>query len=53
MSPGSSKIKIREDGTIAGCYGTGKPIWPNRCEDCAVHSDCVCKDVTVKKDGKK
>jgi hypothetical protein len=36
------KIKIREDGTVAGCYGTGNPIWPNRCEDCALHSDCVC-----------
>jgi hypothetical protein len=46
----NSKVRVKEDGTIAGCYDTRKPIWPNRCEDCAKHSDATCKD--VRKNGK-
>jgi len=39
-------LKIRvADGSVAGCYdpsGVRRPIPPNRCEECAKHSDLVC-----------
>jgi hypothetical protein len=37
--------KIKEDGTLAGCINTGKPIGPNKCQDCAKHSDYTCGQV--------
>jgi hypothetical protein len=37
--------KFKADGTVAGCFGTGRPIWPNKCEDCEKHSDFSCKNV--------
>ncbi|MEM3618564.1 MAG: hypothetical protein QXK47_05785 [Candidatus Bathyarchaeia archaeon] len=39
------KLKIREDGTIAGCIGQNKPIPPNVCRECPRHSDLTCADV--------
>lgn len=43
------KPKIKENGTLAGCIGTDKPIEPNKCEECPKHSDFSCKDVKVVK----
>jgi hypothetical protein len=47
----SEKQKIKEDGTVAGCYGLKKSIPPNICAECPKHSDLTCDN--LKKDDKK
>ena len=42
-----SRVKIREDGTLPGCIGTGKPIPPNNCDTCRQHSDFTCHDLGI------
>lgn len=44
---GDGKLKIREDSTLPGCIGTGRPIPPNRCDTCARHSDLTCTDLKI------
>jgi hypothetical protein len=37
--------RLTREGTLPGCIGTGKPIWPNTCEECAKHSDYTCEQL--------
>lgn len=40
-------MKLRE--SLPGCIGTGKPVAPNRCGDCKLHSEprINCADVKI------
>jgi len=42
-----SRPKIREDSTLPGCIGTGKPLPPNRCDTCHHHSDYTCRNLKI------
>jgi len=37
--------RLTREGTLPICIGTGKPIWPNKCEECAKHSDYTCEQL--------
>jgi hypothetical protein len=37
--------RLTREGTLPSCIGTGKPIWPNKCEECAKHSDYTCEQL--------
>jgi hypothetical protein len=37
--------RLTREGTLPSCIGTGKPIWPNKCEECAKHSDFTCEQL--------
>jgi hypothetical protein len=37
--------RLTREGTLPGCIGTGKLIPPNKCEECAKHSDYTCEQL--------
>jgi hypothetical protein len=39
------KLNLTRDSTLPICIGAGKPIPPNRCEDCHKHSDYTCEQL--------
>jgi hypothetical protein len=51
MSSNSSKIRLKEDGSVASCADPNRPfqpIWPNKCGVCKRHSDMTCHDFLTK-----
>jgi hypothetical protein len=43
-----SKIAT-DDGSVAGCYGTGIAVPPNNCRTCGHHSDHTCEEIRIEK----
>jgi hypothetical protein len=42
-----TKVKVKEDGTIASCADPRRPFQPrppNNCNSCKDHSDVTCHD---------
>jgi hypothetical protein len=52
----STKIKVKEDGSVASCADPNRPFHPlppNTCDTCGKYSDVTCHDFVKQKESTK